>query len=95
MGDTIQCNGNECRLTSDCERNLYNSLYVAWRKVEVAASLRKLFRMTTREFAHILLESQQSFYGFVLALRSRRVQSSPFAKHGLFDLLGDDRADLA
>jgi hypothetical protein len=95
MRDTGEGNGNECRLTSDCERNLYNSLYVAWSKVEVPASLRKLFRMTTREFTHILLESQQSFYRFVLALRPRRVQSSPFAKHGLFDLLGDDRSDLA
>jgi hypothetical protein len=40
MGDTIEGNGNERRLTSDGERNLYNSLYVAWSKVEVAASLR-------------------------------------------------------
>jgi hypothetical protein len=77
----IQSGGNELRLASEIECDVDYGLNIGRAEVKIPAGLLKLIGMAPRDFADILLKTQQALNRLIVAFRSGRIEAATFAEH--------------
>ena len=82
-------------LPGQLQTGLHYVQHMLWCQLQFVLGFLQLVHQLFELFAQLPLEFQQPPYRFRFAFGLRGIQATPFPEHGLFDLGGNHRADLA